>query len=144
MGTRGTEPVAAESNGAGSLKWQLAGGVVAAAAWWTVYTHLSVAADWLAFSLLRLTRGSHLGSAVQFFVYEAPKVLLLLVHKLQLLIFRHCGYFLAQLVGNGFVEFYCIFIRNIRRIRILLLFFFVLSEAQISAGKKEDNGKKKE
>ncbi len=78
MGTRGTEPVAAESNGAGSLKWQLAGGVVAAAAWWTVYTHLSVAADWLAFSLLRLTRGSHLGSAVQFFVYEAPKVLMLL------------------------------------------------------------------
>ena len=78
MGTRGTEPVAAEGNGARSLKWQLAGAVVGAAAWWAIYTHLSAAADWLTFSLLRLEPRNHLGSAVQFFLYEAPKVLMLL------------------------------------------------------------------
>lgn len=36
------------------------------------------AADWAAFSLLGLERGSHLGDAVAFFIYDTPKVLLLL------------------------------------------------------------------
>ena len=35
-------------------------------------------ADWLAFDLLQLERGSHVGDAVAFFLYDVPKVLLLL------------------------------------------------------------------
>ncbi len=37
------------------------------------------AANWVAFDLLGLERGSHLGDAVAFFLYDVPKVLLLLL-----------------------------------------------------------------
>jgi uncharacterized membrane protein YraQ (UPF0718 family) len=47
--------------------------------WWAVYSHLARAADWFSFTLLKLNPRTRLGSAVQFFVFEAPKVLLLLV-----------------------------------------------------------------
>jgi len=50
-----------------------------AGAWWLAYTHLARAASWLTFGLLRLRPGSALASAVEFFVYETPKVLMLLV-----------------------------------------------------------------
>jgi uncharacterized membrane protein YraQ (UPF0718 family) len=53
-------------------------GAVALALWWTLYTHLTPAARWLTYQVLRLTEGSHLASAVEFFVFEVPKVLLLL------------------------------------------------------------------
>ncbi len=53
----------------------LAGGAL----WLTVYLHLEAATRWIAFSLLRLPTPSRLGDAVAFFLYEAPKVLLLLV-----------------------------------------------------------------
>ncbi len=52
---------------------------VGAALWLAVYLHLEPAARWIAFSLLRLQRGSRLGEAAAFFLFEAPKVLLLLV-----------------------------------------------------------------
>jgi len=52
---------------------------LALAAWWLVYTHLAAAASWLTFGLLGLAPGSALGTSVEFFVYEAPKVLMLLV-----------------------------------------------------------------
>jgi uncharacterized protein len=42
---------------------------------WTVNLPL---ADWLTFDVLRLERGSQLGESVAFFVYDVPKVLLLL------------------------------------------------------------------
>jgi uncharacterized membrane protein YraQ (UPF0718 family) len=51
---------------------------LAVAAWWLIYRQLSGAADWLAFRAFGLARGSHLGTAVQFFLYEVPKVLMLL------------------------------------------------------------------
>ncbi len=47
--------------------------------WWLVYSSLAPFAAWLTYSLLPLTHGSKLGSAVEFFVYESPKVLLLLI-----------------------------------------------------------------
>jgi uncharacterized membrane protein YraQ (UPF0718 family) len=52
---------------------------VGLALWLGVYLHLEVATRWIAFSLLRLPSPSRLGDAVAFFLYEAPKVLLLLV-----------------------------------------------------------------
>ena len=60
------------------LKWILfsAAGVVV---WWLIYSNLSAFAGWFTYSLLRMEQGGHLGSSVEFFVFEAPKVLMLLV-----------------------------------------------------------------
>jgi hypothetical protein len=48
-------------------------------AWCGLYFSLPMFSDWLAFSLLKLSRGSHFGTAVHFFIYETPKVMLLLL-----------------------------------------------------------------
>jgi uncharacterized membrane protein YraQ (UPF0718 family) len=53
--------------------------VVALAAWLVVYLNLSAVSHWLTTGLLRLDETSSLGSAVEFFLYDAPKVLMLLV-----------------------------------------------------------------
>jgi uncharacterized membrane protein YraQ (UPF0718 family) len=47
--------------------------------WAALYWSLQPAAAWLTYGVAGLTRGSHLGSAVEFFVFESPKVLLLLI-----------------------------------------------------------------
>lgn len=47
--------------------------------WWLVYTHLEAASIWATTSLLGLSLETHLGAAVQFFLYDTPKVLMLLV-----------------------------------------------------------------
>ena len=53
-------------------------GFLALGIWWMVYQGLSPFAKWFTFSLLALSPGSRLTSAVEFFVFEAPKVLMLL------------------------------------------------------------------
>ncbi len=50
---------------------------LAAACWVLVYAHLTEIADLLT-GLLGLTRATHLGESVHFFLYDTPKVLLLL------------------------------------------------------------------
>jgi uncharacterized protein len=47
--------------------------------WWLIYHQLPGATEWLTFTLLGLERGTHLGEAVAFFLYDVPKVLMLLV-----------------------------------------------------------------
>ena len=47
-------------------------------AWWFVYKNLDAAANWFVFSLLGMTKGEHLAEAIWFFVFEFPKVMLLL------------------------------------------------------------------
>ena len=59
-----------------TLRWAGMTGV-AAALWLTAYLHLTEFADLLV-GLLGLQRGSHTGEAVHFFIYDTPKVLLLL------------------------------------------------------------------
>ena len=51
---------------------------LAAAVWVALYVHLTDLAD-LAVAQLGLSRDTHLGEAVHFFLYDTPKVLLLLV-----------------------------------------------------------------
>ena len=51
--------------------------LVAAGLWFALYRSLGPLSEWLV-SLLPLERHSHLGSAIQFFLYDTPKVLLLL------------------------------------------------------------------
>jgi uncharacterized membrane protein YraQ (UPF0718 family) len=48
------------------------------AAWWLVYRNLETFARWLVHDLLSMAADSRLTSALEFFVYEAPKVLMLL------------------------------------------------------------------
>ena len=57
----------------------LAAGLGGVAAWAAAYRSLAPVSRWLTYDLARLAPGSRLGSAVEFFVYETPKVLLLLV-----------------------------------------------------------------
>ncbi len=53
--------------------------LVAAAAWWLAYRSINPFAQWVTYRLLGLDLGSRLASAVEFFIFEAPKVLMLLV-----------------------------------------------------------------
>ena len=62
----------------GTLAWHLAAVVGAVVAWWLIYRELSPFSDWLTFDILGLDEADRLGSAVAFFLYDAPKVLLLL------------------------------------------------------------------
>ena len=50
-----------------------------AAAWWLIFTNLDRFSIWLVYAVIGMTAGSRLASAVAFFVYEAPKVLMLLL-----------------------------------------------------------------
>jgi len=68
-----------ESNKNKGILTQIAFGLIAVGVWYAIYSQLLSFADWFAYSLLGLSPESHLGSAVQFFVYDTPKVLMLLL-----------------------------------------------------------------
>jgi len=57
---------------------QLILGLLAAVAWWLLYRNLEAFSKWFTFRLLGMAESSRLGSAIQFFVYEIPKVMMLL------------------------------------------------------------------
>lgn len=46
--------------------------------WYVVYKQLEPFSYFFAYSLIGLEKGSHLGEAIQFFVYDTPKVMMLL------------------------------------------------------------------
>jgi hypothetical protein len=77
-----TGPKAIPSSEAASarpIKWTETAILVAVlAAWWLVYQSLPQIAHYLTYSLLGLAEGSHLAAAVEFFIYDTPKVLMLL------------------------------------------------------------------
>lgn len=52
--------------------------ILIAAAWLLAYRNLQPLANWLAYELMGLAAGSHLAEAVAFFLYDVPKILLLL------------------------------------------------------------------
>jgi uncharacterized membrane protein YraQ (UPF0718 family) len=52
--------------------------ILGGAVWWLVYSQLAGAASWLTYRVIGLRAGSPLGSAAEFFLYETPKVLMLL------------------------------------------------------------------
>lgn len=47
--------------------------------WYTIYYSLQPVTDWLTDDVLRMNKGSHFTEAFRFFIFEVPKVLLLLV-----------------------------------------------------------------
>ena len=75
-------PLAAEAHLAPPIRWRKLGRallvILAASAWWLVYRNLESFVKWFTYHLLGMPARSHLASAVEFLVYEAPKVLMLL------------------------------------------------------------------
>jgi uncharacterized membrane protein YraQ (UPF0718 family) len=61
------------------LRGYLGAALASLALWVGIYSALQPLAVWFTYELAGLRRGSRLGSAVEFFVFESPKVLLLLV-----------------------------------------------------------------
>jgi uncharacterized membrane protein YraQ (UPF0718 family) len=53
-------------------------GAAGIVAWWLAYRSLLPLAKWLTYRLLGLAEGTRLAAAVEFFLYDTPKVLLLL------------------------------------------------------------------
>jgi uncharacterized membrane protein YraQ (UPF0718 family) len=54
-------------------------GTVLLAAWWLIYSNLLAASRFITYHILPLHEGTHLGSTIEFFIFEVPKVLLLLL-----------------------------------------------------------------
>jgi len=48
-------------------------------AWFFLYSNLAGISKWVTYGLFKMEQGRHLSSAVEFFVFEVPKVLMLLV-----------------------------------------------------------------
>jgi len=46
--------------------------------WWIVFSNLQAAVDFVTYRLLGLSAEEHFGSALNFFLYDIPKILLLL------------------------------------------------------------------
>lgn len=46
--------------------------------WYLIYHYLQPFTDWLVFSVFGMTKGAHLADAIWFFIFEFPKVMLLL------------------------------------------------------------------
>jgi uncharacterized membrane protein YraQ (UPF0718 family) len=59
----------------GRVYWIVALAIVT---WFAAYNLIQPLANWLAYTAFHLTQGSHLGDAVAFFLYDIPKILLLL------------------------------------------------------------------
>ncbi len=60
---------------------------VLALLWAIIYSNLQPLADWITYSLLRLDPESRLGEALNFFIYDVPKILLLLSGMIFLITF---------------------------------------------------------
>ncbi len=70
-------------DGAGGKKGHFAlyvtAGVVGIVAWWLIYGQLSLVSQWVTYTLLSIEKETHLGHAVEFFFYDTPKVMMLLL-----------------------------------------------------------------
>ncbi len=53
-------------------------GAVTVYLWWVIYHFLPALSRWATYSLLTIKEGSHLGASVEFFLYDTPKVMMLL------------------------------------------------------------------
>lgn len=53
-------------------------GLLSLVSWYIIYKQLLPFSYFFSYSLLGLSKGSHLGEAIQFFVYDTPKVIMLL------------------------------------------------------------------
>ncbi len=61
-----------------STSTQITLGILGIIVWVVVYRYLELFSLFLTYDLFGITRGSHLGEALQFFLYDTPKVMMLL------------------------------------------------------------------
>lgn len=64
-----------------AFRWKVAylfSGVILLAAWWLVYDNLLAFSRLITYHVLPLREGTHLGATIEFFIFEVPKVLMLL------------------------------------------------------------------
>jgi len=71
-------PAAPEAKPRSPLPRYILASLLVAAAWWLAYRNLEPLSAWLTYGLLGLPRATHFSAAVEFFVFEVPKVLMLL------------------------------------------------------------------
>jgi len=71
-------PDAPSPAGSKSYRSYLLPGILLLSGWWLLYRCLAPFSRWLTYDVLSLARGSGFASAVDFFVFDTPKVLLLL------------------------------------------------------------------
>jgi len=53
-------------------------GITAIFLWWLIYGQLAGVASWITYNVFKIEQGSHLGASVEFFLYDTPKVMMLL------------------------------------------------------------------
>jgi len=71
--------ISTHSTGLKQVDWR-SGAIVTIAAigWLIAYNVIEPLANWLTYGLLQVEQGSHLGESIAFFLYDVPKILLLL------------------------------------------------------------------
>ena len=72
------EPEKPAAIGSKSHRGYFLSGILLLTGWWLLYRSLALFSRWLTYDVFSLTRGSPFASAVEFFVFDTPKVLLLL------------------------------------------------------------------
>ncbi len=78
MESKITQPIQGEGKINKMMALNLLMAVIGVYLWWTVYRVLPDLSKWLTYKLLPIQEGSHLGSSVEFFLYDTPKVMMLL------------------------------------------------------------------
>ncbi|MBF0375978.1 MAG: permease [Desulfamplus sp.] len=73
-----TEPIEQEQKTGIPHYLYLLLGIAAIFIWWLIYRELLPVASWLTYNLFGIQQGSHFGSSVEFFLYDTPKVMMLL------------------------------------------------------------------
>jgi hypothetical protein len=66
------------ANPKGTSLATIAAALIGLVVWYLLYSQLPLISQWLTYTILGVARGSHVGSAVEFFVFEVPKVMMLL------------------------------------------------------------------
>jgi uncharacterized membrane protein YraQ (UPF0718 family) len=79
---RNMDPVPVKGDSRGSNKMTMlaviTGGIVVALTWWGLYQNLHAFSKFITYSIFKLRQGTHFGSALEFFFYDLPKVMMLL------------------------------------------------------------------
>jgi len=74
--TAPTEPIKKKANSETILYFLM--GLAGVVLWWLIYSRLAGLSQWLTYNLLSIQQGSHLGDSIEFFIYDTPKVMMLL------------------------------------------------------------------
>jgi uncharacterized protein len=69
---------AIQKKGHSAMVLNLLMGAAGVVMWWIIYKQLPGLSRWLTYDLLPIQQGSHLGDSIEFFLYDTPKVMMLL------------------------------------------------------------------